>query len=108
MLRHAVSRASITPYPDTYTSSNRVSDELERTTPHQQRWPAVYIAAIPGPTDTVPRAAGDMYMRGPRAERRSVPRVQPPIGDHGQSGAQFLVANRRVPEGLRLQLNLRG
>ena len=67
MLRHAVSIASITPYPDTYTSSNRVSDELERTTPHQQRWPAVYIAAIPGHTDTVPRAAGDIYMSEPRA-----------------------------------------
>ena len=58
MLRHAVSIASITPYPDTYTSSNRVSDELECTTPHQPKWPAVYLAAIPGPTEPVPRAAG--------------------------------------------------
>ena len=72
---------------------------------------------MPGRSQVPPPIPGDKFeltsffnrsVRGARAEQRSVPRVQPPIGDHGQSGAQFLVANRRVPEGLRLQLNLRG
>ena len=40
---------------------------MDGTPLHHPMWPAVYIAAIPGHTAVVPRAAGDIYARTPGA-----------------------------------------